>query len=429
MRFEKQSVPSSGVSTKAQANLLPEGRATSGEPTAPALSNSVALLFAMAGALAVANVYYAQPLLDAMASEFGIEHASIGIVVTVCLVGYGLGLLLLVPLGDLLDRRKLIVGQSLLSVLTLIVVGSAGTAPVLLVGMFVVGFLSVVTQVLVAFAASLAAPAERGRIVGTVTSGIVLGILLARTLSGSLADLAGWRSVYFVSAVLTFLIACILFKVLPKHHGSRTSEAYPQLIRSVFSLFFQERILRVRAVISLLHFAAAMVLWTPMVLALSAEPIALSHTKIGLFGLAGAAGALGAARAGRLADRGFGQWTSGIGLSAMLISWLPTAYVEHSLWALIIGVVLFDLGLQAVHVTNQSMIYSVRPEARSRLTAGYMLFYSIGCAAGSITSTIAYAHYGWGGVCILGAAISAVALAFWVLTLEHKLSPVIAGAK
>ena len=184
----------------------------------------------------------------------------------------------------------------------------------------------------------------------------------------------------------------------------------------MFTLFVEEPVLRIRAILALLIFTAVTILWTPMVMPLSAPPFSLSHTEVGLFGLAGAMGAVGAARAGRLADRGRAQHTTGIALAIMLVSWLPLALLPCSLWGLIIGVVTIDFGLQSVHVANQSLIYRVRPEAGSRLTAGYMIFYSIGCATGSIVSTLVYAQSGWTGVCVLGAAISAVALVFWTLT-------------
>ncbi|CAN7612589.1 MFS transporter [Paenibacillus sp. LjRoot56] len=384
------------------------------------MSRYVALLFATACGLAVANIYYAQPLLDALASEFSIAHSSVGIVITITQICYALGLLLLVPLGDLLNRRRLIPGLLLLSVLALIAVGIAPTSTVLLTGLAAVGLLAVVTQVLVAFAATLAAPVERGRIVGLVISGVVIGILLARTFAGVLTDLAGWRSVYLVSAALMLVMAGVLFRVLPHDERKRESLTYPQLLRSVVALFLQERILRVRAVLALLIFTAFSTLWTSLVLPLSSPSLSLSHTAIGAFGLAGVAGALAASRAGRLADRGLGQRTTGVALSLLLVSWLPISYTEHSLFALIVGILLLDLAVQAVHVTNQSLIYNVRPEARSRLTAGYMIFYSIGSATGSIASTSIYAYAGWNGVCSLGAAVSALALLFWALTCRPR---------
>ncbi|MGQ7890383.1 MFS transporter [Paenibacillus sp. WC2504] len=384
------------------------------------MSRNVALLFAIACGLAVANIYYAQPLLDAISIAFGITHSSVGIVITITQVSYALGLLLLVPLGDLLNRRWLIAGQMLVSVLALIVVGTAPTSMVLFIAIAVVGLLAVVTQTLVAFAATLAAPAERGRAVGVVTSGIVIGILLARTFAGVLTDLAGWRSVYLLSALLTLIMACVLFRVLPHYEHKRESLSYLQLLRSLLTLFAQERILRIRAVLALMIFAAFSIFWTSLVLPLSAPPLSLSHTSIGAFGLAGVAGALAAARAGRLADRGLGQRATGVALILLLISWLPISYTQHSLLALVVGIVLLDLAVQAVHVTNQSMILTLRPEARSRLTAGYMIFYSIGSATGSIASTSIYVYSGWNGVCLLGAIVSALALLFWVVTRHLK---------
>ena len=269
-----------------------------------ALSRTVTLLFSVACGLAVANVYYAQPLLDTMADEFEINPATVGLVVTVTQIGYGLGLLLLVPLGDLLNQRRLIVGLSLLSVLALLTVAAAPNGTVLLAGMGAVGLLAVVTQVLVAYAAALAPAAERGRVVGVITSGIIIGILLARTVSGTLSDLFGWRSVYVVSAAATLVIAVVLANVLPRQQHRSAPMAYPNLIKSVFALFIEEPVLRVRGLLALLIFTAITILWTPMVLPLSAPPFSLSHTEVGLFGLAGAMGAVGAARAGRLADRG-----------------------------------------------------------------------------------------------------------------------------
>jgi predicted MFS family arabinose efflux permease len=380
------------------------------------LTRYMALLFATACGMAVANIYYAQPLLDSMATEFGIAHSSIGIVITITQLCYALGLLLLVPLGDLLNRRRLIIGQMLLSVLSLIVVGIAPIITVLFTGLAAVGLLAVVTQVLVAFASTLAAPAERGRIVGLVQSGVVIGILLARTFAGVLTDLAGWRSVYLVSAAMMLIMTGVLFRVLPRDESERESLSYLQLLRSVLTLFMQERILRIRGVLALLIFTAFSTLWTSLVLPLSAPPYSLSHTAIGAFGLAGVAGALAAARAGGLADRGLGQGTTCISLVLLLASWFLISFTEHSLIALVIGVIFLDLAVQAVHVTNQSMIFTVRPEARSRLTAAYMIFYSIGSAMGSIVSTNIYANYGWIGVCLFGASVSALALLYWVIT-------------
>ncbi|HHY2677163.1 TPA: MFS transporter [Bacillus toyonensis] len=387
----------------------------------PSMSHALALLFAAACGMSVANIYFAQPLLDQLSNEFGISHSIIGVVITVTQIFYGVGLLLLVPLGDLLNQRRLIVGQMLLSTTALVIVGTASSSMVLFAGMALVGLLAVVTQTLVAFAATIASPAERGRVVGIVTSGIVIGILLARTFAGILTDVAGWRSVYLFSAALMLLMVFMFIKMLPNVEREVKSLSYPQLIRSVFTLFIQERTLRVRSVLAMLIFADFSILWTALVLPLSTPPIALSHSAIGAFGLVGVAGALAAARAGKLADQGYGQRTTGIALALLLISWLFISFMEQSLIALVIGIVLLDLAVQAIHVTNQTIILPLHTEARSRLTAGYMVFYSIGSAGGSIASTQIYAHFGWGGVSLLGASVSAFALLFWAMTRRVKI--------
>jgi len=386
-----------------------------GEPGA-GLSRSAAALFAVACGLAVGNAYYAQPLLDTLADEFSISRPAIGGVITATQIGYGLGLVLLVPLGDLVNRRRLIVSQSLLSAIALLMVSWAPNAIVLLSGLSAVGFLAVVTQTLVAYASVLAKPNERGRAVGTVTSGVIIGILLARTVSGSLSDMFGWRSVYLVSAIATLVVSALLYPVLPAYDSDKTQIPYPRLVLSVFKLFAVEPVLRTRATLGLLIFTVVNMFWTPLVLPLTASPFFLSHTQVGLFGFAGAMGALGASSAGRLADAGYAQRMTGVALTLMVVSWLPIALLSKSLWFLIAGVLIIDYALQAAHVSNQLLIFKVRPEARSRLTAAYMVCYSIACAIGSVGSTFIYAHWGWIAVCETAAGLSVVALIFWWAT-------------
>jgi predicted MFS family arabinose efflux permease len=384
------------------------------------LSRKQLLLLATACGAAVANVYYAQPLLDTMGSTFHIPPARLGVMVTCTQLGYAAGLLLLVPLGDLVNARRLITVQLLLLAVCLVITGIAQTPAVLITGLVGVGLLAVVTQTMVAYAARLAGTAERGRVVGTVTGGIVTGLLLARTVAGALADIAGWRSVYLVSSVLLTALAIVLFYLLPPPTPpTANTGSYRQLLYSLFSLFAGRRILQMRGLLAMLIFGAGQVLWTPMVLPLSAPPLSLSHTQVGLLGLAGAAGALGAAKAGRLADRGYAQWATVTGLLLLLVSWLPVAFLQQSLVALVIGIILFDMGIQVVHVTNQAVILQVVPEAASRITAGYMLFYAAGSACGSVAATAVYDRAGWIGVCLLGAAICLLALLCWFMTREN----------
>lgn len=375
------------------------------------------LLFAVASGLSVANVYYAQPLLDALALDFGIRRAAVGGVVTITQLGCALALLLLVPLGDRMDRRRLMVVQLLALVVSLGVVGSAQSAPVLLAGMLGVGLLgTAMTQGLIAYAASAAAVNEQGRTVGAAQGGVFIGLLLARVFSGAVSDLGGWRCVYLASAAMMLAIAIPLWRRLPQLATKSDTLSYPRLIASMLVLLREERTLRIRGTLALLMFAALNIFWSALVLPLGMPPYNFSHTVIGAFGLVGVVGALAAARAGHWADRGYGQRTTAAALAALLAAWWPLSLMERSLWSLVIGIVLLDLGGQALHVTNQSMIFRTRPEAHGRLVGLYMLFYAIGSGLGAIGTTVAYAHAGWPGVCALGAMASFLALAFWVTT-------------
>lgn len=385
--------------------------------TVPPLSRALTLLFSVTCAMAVANVYFAQPLLESMATALSVDVGLIGVVVTATQIGYALGLIFIVPLGDLLNRKALILVQILMSAVALVIAGTAQHWGILLGAMIFVGLFAVVVQIVVAYAAALAAASQRGQVVGTVTSGVVLGILLARLASGLIADLAGWRTVYLASAGLMLVMAAIFWKATSSTRAPRVKSSYRALLLSVVKLFITERTLQIRGMFALLIFASFSTLWTSMVLPLSAAPLSLSHTQIGLFGLAGIAGALGASRAGRWADQGLGQRTTGISLALLTLSWFPTAQAQTSLLALIVGVVMLDFAVQAVHVTNQSLIFAARPDVQSRLVGAYMCFYSVGSALGAVAATQVYAHWGWAAVCWLGAAIS---LAAWLLWLASQ---------
>ncbi len=384
------------------------------------MPRSLLLLFAAASGLSVANVYYAQPLLDVLALDFGIRLSAVGGVVTATQVGCALALIFLVPLGDRVDRRRLMMGQLLALVAALLLVAWAPSAPLLFTGMLGVGLLgTAMTQGLIAYAASAALPHERGRVVGAAQSGVFIGLLMARVFAGGVSDIAGWRGMYMCAAVLMLGIAVPLWRRLPALLAARDAVSYPRLIASMFVLLKEERILQVRGMLALFMFAAFNIFWSALVLPLSAAPYGFSHTAIGAFGLVGVAGALAASRAGRWADRGFGQRTSAVALIILVLAWWPLSLMERSLWALVLGIVLLDLAGQALHVTNQSMIFRTRPDAHSRLVGLYMLFYAMGSGAGAIGTTTAYAHGGWQGVCGLGAAVSLSALLFWAATRRH----------
>lgn len=380
--------------------------------TSQGLSPALILLMSVATGLAVASNYYAQPLLDTIARAFNLSASSAGFIVTAAQLGYAAGLLFLVPLGDMFERRMLIVSMTLLAAGGMLITASSHSLTMMIIGTALTGLFSVVAQILVPLAATLAAPEKRGKVVGTIMSGLLLGILLARTVAGLLASLGGWRTVYWVASVLMVVMALALWRGLPKVKQENHLN-YPQLLASVFSLFTRDKLLHTRALLGCFTFANFSILWTSMAFLLAAPPFNYSEGVIGLFGLAGAAGALGARPAGGLADKGKSHMTTSAGLVLLLLSWAAIWYGHTSVLALIVGILVLDLTVQGVHITNQTVIYRVKPDARNRLTAGYMTSYFIGGAAGSLISASAWQHGGWAGVCATGAVVAALNLVVW----------------
>lgn len=376
------------------------------------LSPALIVLMSVATGLAVASNYYAQPLLDTIAHHFSLSASSAGFIVTAAQLGYAAGLLFLVPLGDMFERRMLIVSMTLLAAGGMLITASSQSLSMMILGTALTGLFSVVAQILVPLAATLATPDTRGKVVGTIMSGLLLGILLARTVAGLLANLGGWRTVFWVASALMALMAVALWRGLPKLK-SDTHLNYPQLLGSVFSLFIHDKLLRTRALLGCLTFANFSILWTSMAFLLAAPPFSYSEGMIGLFGLAGAAGALGARPAGGFADKGKSHLTTTVGLLLLLLSWLAIWPGHTSVLALIIGILILDLTVQGVHITNQTVIYRLHPDARNRLTAGYMTSYFIGGAAGSLISASAWQHAGWAGVCLAGVTVALLNLLIW----------------
>ncbi len=377
----------------------------------PRIKQSLVLLMAVATGLAVASNYYAQPLLQTLAQTFGVDARSAGMVVTVAQLSYAAGLLFIVPLGDRLERRGLIVGLYVACAGGLLISAFSSTFPMLLVGTLVTGLCSVSAQVLVPYAATLAAPHERGRVVGMVMSGLLLGILLARTISGLLAGAGGWHTVYWAASAAMLVVAGLLYRGLPRHEGDPTL-SYPRLIVSVLTLLRDEPVLRGRAVLGGLIFAGFSVFWTTLAFLLAGPDYGYGTSLIGLFGLIGAAGALAANLSGKLSDHGHGTLASWGGLAMLLVSWVLLWAAPHSLWLLVVGVLLLDVAVQGVHINNQSVIYQLDAAARNRITSAYMTCYFIGGALGSSVGTVAYARAGWHGVVAAGAVLAVAALAW-----------------
>jgi predicted MFS family arabinose efflux permease len=390
------------------------------------VSNSLVLLLAISCGLAVANLYYPQPLLPAIAASLHTGPKTAGLVVTAAQVGYAVGLALLVPLGDILARRRVVPA---VLVLTAVALGlssmASGIATLIALALFV-GAGSVAAQLLIPLAASLADDTSRGRVVGTVMTGLLMGILLARTVAGVVAGCSSWRVMYVTAAVLALALAATLARTLPPE-TAQPSLSYGQLLRSTVGMWRSEPVLRRRCLLGALAFAAFSVFWTTAAFLLGGSLYHYSETVIGLFGLLGAAGAGCAALAGRVADRGHAPLATAAGAIAIAVSFALLYLGEKSLIALIAGVIVLDVGVQAVHVLNQNVIYALAPAARSRINANYMVSYFAGGAAGSAAGSMLYAAGGWAAVCAFGGAIGVAVLGVWAY--DQLQSPRVPGQR
>jgi predicted MFS family arabinose efflux permease len=380
------------------------------------------LLFATACGVAVANLYYAQPVLQNIARSFSISSGSAGLVVTFSQIGYALGLASLVPLGDIVPRRRLVPAALTLTVVGLVVCAFAPNVTVLMFASLVVGTGTVAAQLLIPMAASLAPESSRGRIVGAMMSGLLLGILLARTVSGLIAQASNWRVVYLIAALMTLTLALILLRFIP-HEQPRPHIRYLKLLSSAVTFLRTEPLLQRRALYGALGFATFSVFWTTMAFLLSGPSFHYNDLTIGLFGLIGACGALCANFAGRWTDRGWSSWTTTLFSILVSGSFVFLWIGRHNLAMLIAGIVILDVGAQGLQVTNQSLIYRLAPQARSRINSAYMVCYFIGGGVGSAVGSLIYATYRWAGVCVLGAAIGFVAFIVAVLDARFPAKP------
>jgi len=384
--------------------------ASTESPEGHGLSHALVALIAVATGAVVANLYYAQPVLHQVARSFHSGPGPTSSIITATQIGYAAGLLLIVPLGDLHPRRALVTRLFLIS--TVALVGCALAPNLWLFGLasVAVGAASVAGQVMIPFAADLAPEERRGRVVARIMTGLLMGILLARTVSGLVAQAAGWRAIYWFSAAFMVVFAFVLWRALPAE-GPRPHRSYAELVGGSLRLLATEPVLRRRAWHGACAFAAFSVLWTTLAFLLSGSPYRYSNAVIGLFGLVGAGGIAAANLAGKLADSARATATT-VGTGVLLAGSFALLWAGRtSLAALIIGIVVLDIGTQGMQITNQAVIYALRPDARSRINSAYMVCYFLGGALGSVSAGALYGTHGWAGVCLLGAGFGMLTLA------------------
>lgn len=375
------------------------------------------MLLAVVCGAAVANIYYAQPLLPVISQALGVSQGAGGLVVTVSQIGYALSLALVVPLGDILERRRLV--SLLLGASAVALLGAAASPSLgwLLATIAVVGATSAVAQIVVPLAASLASDEQRGAVVGTVTSGLLIGIMLARTVAGVLAEIGDWHMVFVFAAVLMTALAVLLRRVLPAVAPSERT-TYPRLLGSVMALVRAESLLRRRMVLAAVGMGCFTVLWTASSFLLADTPYSYGPAVIGLFGLAGVVGAIAAMGAGRLADRGRGRQVTTGGLILLTFSWFVLALAAlgglPGVLALVVGIIALNLAQQSLLISHQSAIYLRAPHARSRVTTALMVAAFAGSTVASALTAALYPRVGWPGVCVLGVVIALLGVGTWV---------------
>lgn len=386
------------------------------EPThevKPALTPGRMTLFATAIGAMVANLYYAQPLLAEIGHSFGRQATQAGLLVTLTQLGYGLGVLFIVPLGDGMDRRRLASIMLAACVAGLLAAAASPSFMILAVASRVFGVTSSATMVVIPYVASHAGEAERGRRTGQVMTGLLLGILLARTVSGFVSAWAGWRAIY-VLAALAVAILGIALRGAMQPDPLRPTVQYGQLLRSLLRLLHAEPELRRRSLYALLGLGGFSAMWTGLTFLLTAPPYRYSTETVGLFGLLGAAGALSANLAGRLGDRGLAQIMTGAFSMLLLVSWSLLAFAADAMVWLILGIFIADVAAQGLQVTHQSVLYRLAPETRSRITAVFVTSGFVGMSLGTALASLGYARQGWPGVCLIGAAFAAVLVLHWL---------------
>jgi MFS family permease len=383
-------------------------------PLAGRLSNPLIFLLAAGTGLSVASLYYSQPTLGILAGDLHADARTVGWIPTLTQLGYALGLLLLAPLGDRFDRRNIIIVKALVLSAALLLTGFAPTLGVLLGASLLVGLFATVAQDIVPAAATLAPAAHRGKVVGTVMTGLLMGILLSRVVSGVVAEQFGWRSVFVAAAISIALMAVVMARGLPRF-APTSSVSYPALLRSLATLWAEHRLLRQAALAQGLLSVGFSAFWSTLAVMLHAAPFHLGAAAAGAFGLAGAVGALAAPFAGRLADRRGAAWVARLAAAIGVVSFaamfaMPLLPVAGQLALLALATVGFDLGVQASLIAHQTIVYGIAPEARSRLNALLMTSVFAGMATGGLLGAQALAAWGWPGVVTLAVIASLAAL-------------------
>jgi predicted MFS family arabinose efflux permease len=377
------------------------------------------VLMAICTGLIVANIYYCQPLIVLIARDLRIPGSEAGRIAFFTQGGYALGLLFFVPLGDKVERKGQIVWMSAFAVGALVLAALAPNLLVLEIASVLIGASSVIPQLILPLAANLTDPSRTGKVIGGIMSGLLIGILLSRTLSGFIGAWLGWRGMFGLAAGITFILLLVMRGMFPVSRPAFKG-SYASLMRSLLTLVKEQPLLREAAAINALGFATFGMFWTTMVLHLSGSPFLYNSDRIGLFGLAAAAGALAAPLVGGSADKRNPRIAIGYGLGLLMLSFVLLYIWADYVTGMIAGIVLLDLAMQGIHISNQSRVYALIPGARNRLNTVYMTVSFMGTSFGSAIGLVVWKRAGWPGVCITGILLTVAAFAIFALTYKRE---------
>jgi predicted MFS family arabinose efflux permease len=387
----------------------------------PRLSRGLILLMAITSGIAVANIYYIQPLLEQIAATYDVSQASAGLLATLTQVGYALGLFLILPIADLVERKRLVLTMLILAAISLIVMFLSYNYVITAIACLAVGTTSIIPQLMVPLGAKLSSDADKGKNIGHIMSGLLVGILLSRVFSGILGKYFGWRSIYLIAVVLMLVLFLLIKAMLPICEANADpGMTYVSSLRSMTKLPGQYPVLREAAINAALMMGAFSALWTTLTFQLQSKYFQLDTNIVGLFGLIGVTGILFAPFAGKMSDQKGARFTVGLNIGIVLISYLCFLVFGFHLWGLVLGIILLDMGVQCCNVANQTRIQKLSDEARNRITSIYMVSLFVGGALGSYLGALLYTHYGWYGFCALGIISQLLAVLVHISHLHSK---------
>ncbi|MCH3964772.1 MAG: MFS transporter [Clostridium sp.] len=381
------------------------------------ISHGLLVIMSLICCITVANLYYNQPLLGDIARSFNASSRDIGLVSTLTQIGYGTGMLFIIPLGDIKERRNLILKLLIILSVFLALFSLSPNITCLIITSFMIGFTTVIPQLIIPFAAELSNPEERGKILGSVFSGLFAGILLARTISGFIGSLWGWKAMYYIASICTIILFLIVARFLPRSYP-KSEKSYTQTMFSLINLIKNQPVLREASLNGAMMFGTFSIFWTTLIFFLESPAYHLGSKSVGLFALLGISSIIASPIVGRISDKKGAKFIVGISTMLSILAFIILLILGYKLWGIALGLILLDLGTQSAQVGNQTRVQSLSPEFRNRLNTIFMVSYFLGGALGSFIGTYSWTVFKWNGVCISGLVFLTIAILHHIFTIR-----------